>query len=350
MRTLTLVCMAALVGCDGGEVSFEDLPSELSATACAAYQSCGSAYALSGPMASDQCDEYVESVLRNIAFPPYRTAIESGTIVYDAAAAADCLAAYEGLDCEIVGGTALGWAHIARCSRIFVGQVAVGGACELDEECDEGSFCGGLGCPGTCEPRTPPGGTCTEPSECQLGYLCTDGTCRERVVSSGEGTCTGSATLECGFGNACVGATSETPGQCTPYSELMTRAAGESCDLTASQLCQTGLSCVLIDAGVYECRAQAASGGPCFQGAPSMCPADHQCMPGVSAFEGTCVPLPREGESCTLGALPCGLGLTCSSGTCRAMANIGEACADNSGCFSNRCESGVCVGPQICPT
>src|SRR5688500_7778365 len=106
MRAYSSLCCALLiVACDGEEVAFEDLPTELASAACDAYQDCGAGYALPAPLGSDGCDAYFASVYRNLVLPSYEAAIDAGTIAYDADAAADCLAQYDELGCGLLGGS-----------------------------------------------------------------------------------------------------------------------------------------------------------------------------------------------------------------------------------------------------
>ncbi len=69
----------------------------------------------------------------------YRESVDAGRIVFDADAAVRCLDAMEAVACaEFWSDT--GWS--SACEQVFVGQVANGSACTLDDDCaDAASSC-----------------------------------------------------------------------------------------------------------------------------------------------------------------------------------------------------------------
>jgi hypothetical protein len=341
----TWLAMMLVVGCDGGggPLPLEDLPDEFASGVCTVIDECS----LSSPtlvFEDEACESFFESVYRNGYIAIYGSAIERGTIEYDAQAARDCIAQYESQGCELLSaGVTVEYAEI--CARIFRGTVADGGACSLSEECGEDSYCGGEECPGTCMARTPEGSACTDFSQCAVGYYCLSGTCRTLGRGPSGGPCDQGESLDCPTDEVCVGATSETPGTCTSYDQLRTRGEGEECEFSANdgELCREGLSCALVD-GVAVCVAPVETGDDCFVGAaPSMCPSGNVCE---STAEGsTCVALPLEGERCED---MCVYGLRCLDGVCGAPRDNGEACTDGRDCGSQRCEEGVCAVPDDC--
>lgn len=102
--------------------------------------------------------------------------------------------------------------------------------------------------------------------------------------------------------------------------------------------CADGLFC---DAnGSKTCKPLLAPGDACMG---LGCPTGHWCdVPG-----GTCQPLPKQGEACTVLCEPAA---TCSGGTCQARPPAGQPCLDQQCEYGATCVADTCVedAPLIC--
>lgn len=131
---------------------------------------------------------------------------------------------------------------------------------------------------------------------------------------------------------------------CAPYVNLR----GSSWTPTRLKACADGYNSGTCDdyfapGGPKACQPQA---GTIADGAA--CAASDQCKSGycnIGATScGTCVAPAKAGEACST-AKPCGLGLTCASNKCYALAGVGEACSfTGASCKSGLyCTSGKCA-------
>jgi hypothetical protein len=357
--TARLLCALGLASalfvtaaCDGG-LAITDVPAAYADTICSTYRNCAPADLLGSAL--DDCDANYTGIFTNAVLPVWQSALDRGTVGYDADAASRCLTETQALGCN-----AFNLAGPAACREILVGTLDTGSPCSFDEECVGDAYCNGADCPttsGTCSPRSAGGGACDADSECLTGLVCNAGSCGASASRSG-GPCDGPDAIECPIDEACVGGSDEAVGTCTPITSLRTAAEGEMCELGGTQIfCQQGLACAAVALGAggatFECRARVAAGGACFVAAPSMCPDDQYCDadPTMGAVEGTCQARPTESQPCamTLTGTFCGAGLVCLGGeTCvRPKAN-GQACTDDGECFSGSCASGSCTAPSLC--
>jgi hypothetical protein len=186
------------------------------------------------------------------------------------------------------------------CGGIWVGTQPIGASCGLDVE----SF------------------TCAPGGDCVIGLdLC--GTC-QKAAALGEpcgvdvATCAGEA--------ACVGGT------------CVARAAvGGACSTSAP--CPVGASCT---GGV--CVA------PTIVGEGAACDASHRCAYRSTCSSGTCVRSALLGEDCSGRACASGRCVTEGSAkVCRALLDVGAACASALDCRSASCVSGTCRAlPDAC--
>lgn len=86
------------------------------------------------------------------------------------------------------------------------------------------------------------------------------------------------------------------------------------------------------------CKARVAVGGTATNSA--------ECERDLVLIDGKCATPRRAGESCHLLDAPCGAGLVCLEGTCKAYGGLGEACSDSAPCqFFLRCAEGTCSAP-----
>lgn len=271
--------------------------------------------------------------------------IDAGRIAYDAGAGARCLRALRGLECA--RGEDLAGA-LAECDAALVGQVALGAACLIDQECAGGAArcelapgcgAGDACCVGACVGLAAPlavGEPCSDaPEACMEGSFCSVAGGPDRVCvaipADGEACPDG----VCGAGSFCdgdrcqpageVGAACEEDDECAwpalcavdEFSSLAGACAeraeeGEECD---AELGDEG--CLLARDRCSEderCVALGAPGDPCED--------DDACLPLAVCLEGACVERLRPGAPCfELSApvgdgIPCYPGLACLDGAC----------------------------------
>jgi hypothetical protein len=157
----------------------------------------------------------------------------------------------------------------------------------------------------------------------------------------------------------CLGATANAPGKCRPYSELFAGQAGDSCDLQGQQLCDLSLVCrvdsILGDGGAQEtCAEHVASGAACRAAGPDICPSDEYCKIAVAGtLMGRCTSKPTTGAACGHGPFAqtpsiCAPYNRCQAGICRKIAQLGEQCTTDDGCYSGRCVRQACIPADSC--
>jgi hypothetical protein len=264
--------------------------------------------------------------------------VADGVARFDADAARRCLDAQRTSPC----------AEPAACAEVFVGTVAVGQPCQVDEACAGDAYCSALTpagesrCPGLCVPRIALGERCFGDFRvCSAQGLTGGVDCRFDTALSGER-----------YPFRCIAA--EAPGQARE-GEICTDYRGEA---RVSRVCAPGLDCVTRNTaeGSYAvCSGPAALGAPCV----ARCQRGAVCDFDNTVFTQRCLPFvvrEREGERCVQGnngGEVCNvlLGLDCVAGRCR---RVGTG-AENSPCFSARfgvdsCNAGLVCSPatQTC--
>lgn len=278
-----------------------------------------------------------------------RAAITAGDVVYDAAAAADCI--------EALGACALWFTdvydddvtRIPACAGVFVGQLGEKDACSLDAACGPGLHCvrGTSGCDGSCEADASEGGECLDSSECGPGQICSydaNDTCARVSVAYACGmgsacgtttTGTAAAVTICPPGLACI------DGSCSPPF-----AIGAECDDAYDAPCVAGYECLPDGLGANRCIAvstTATEGATCgFEVDASIycdARADLFCSDlGECTAFGT-----KDGDACDpyfdFGTT-CSAGLYCDYDTslCAAEKGVGDACSDDGECASHSCD------------
>jgi hypothetical protein len=100
--------------------------------------------------------------------------------------------------------------------------------------------------------------------------------------------------------------------------------------------------------------ARVASGAACKLAFPTMCPAGEYCdgvNPTMGKIDGTCKPLPTQGQDCIQdqGSSGCVEGLVCggSDKKCKPIGKNGAACTSRSECYGV-CTNGVCAAENAC--
>jgi hypothetical protein len=315
MRGALLLILAA--GCGG--IAYEDYRDELLDANCRYLVRCRAADTL------EDCRAIYEHT--QITLTSLNAAVNAGLIHYDEDAAQGCIDAYDALSCDKTRQPA---AVFDACSRAFVGQVEVGGACEFDGECGSDRCvvpdCPDQCCPGTCAkalvlPRV--GEPCT--ALCADDAFCApDSTCHALLPAGAA--CDNFASL-CQPPLQCAGLSTSGSGVCTVLPH-----EGEACEFMCAEtasLCVGG-----------TCKAAGLPGDPCADS--NACADLYTCT-----LDGMCSRYPARGMACTD---RCSDDSYCESGTCVAPKPDGEPCSFLDGeCASHFCGNGsVCSDPPRC--
>lgn len=350
---LALVAAAGCSSSTPASTPIESLGASYAGVSCQLIHDCyGDALlsALTGSTDTTSCENRAEQAYTNGALPRFQAAIAMGTMTYDGTHAQACIDALRALGCNAVTSRTP-----AACDALFVGTVAAGGACAINEECAGDAYCNtSAGCPGTCQARGGSATTCSGDEACQSGLRCAHGSCQ---APAGDGaSCQGAEGVDCAGGLICVGGSSTTAGTCGAPSTVFAGASGATCNLQMSQFCQAGLSCVVEGAQMQTCQMDGlADGTTCHISVPDQCANGSYCSGtslGTGDLEGTCAPLPTSGACATviLGAR-CAEGYVCDETTteCVELHDNGESCTGNAACASGVCTGGSCVAPAYCP-
>jgi hypothetical protein len=279
--------------------------------------------------------------------------IGASHVMFDAQAAAACLADLPGLDC---------WQNAyasENCRKVFTGTVYEGRNCYPSlpmgaQECVPGTICMAQGndCTGTCvsgsvTPRLVAiGMACNVASECvgDNGALTCAGP--NGPIASGPGTCQPpAATGPCFYDsdcstNICSGAVGTTAGTCQAAKHL-----DDSCEQSSGQ-CGPGTWCALD-----TCIQLPSIGQQCGGDSGVL----NQCLDGFCDSNRMCVRYARKGELCqplSYGS-PCGLGVNqCDSTTlqCTPMCMPGNGCGapNQMCCAGQRCNAGATCVDRVC--
>ena len=168
----------------------DQLAAELTAASCGKqFECCTSAEIMATymgithdgqPITTEaQCVDFTSAVFTTFAIAKYQTSIEQGRMIYDAAAAGDCVAAIEDASCAEYGSSQL--ASMSACRPFLLPQVADGGGCTQDYECTSDNCEGatnpidGPSTDGACAPMPGDGEACDE--NCADGLYCDGDVC-----------------------------------------------------------------------------------------------------------------------------------------------------------------------------
>lgn len=357
IRLRSALCLLLCSGCTSG-VQLAELPTELATAYCDTFDSCAGSFAAAA--IPGDCQSSFTGIFRATLLANSDDLLARGTVGYDEAQAATCLGEIQDLGCGL-----LIQATPPSCRQVLTGTIAIGETCSVSPECVGDTYCDSPSCPtsmGTCATRKANGAACDEDDECVDGLVCEDDSCGPPAGRSG-GPCGGGTGAQCPLGELCIGESEgEIPGTCTTIDSIQTAALGERCVLqeTAEEspiFCQNGLHCAVTGVdGImpsFECVEPTTSGGACFVAAPEMCPSGEYCnaSPRMLMFEGTCTPLPTQGQPCAMVELGirCAGNLVCAGEMgCVAPQDNGGACTVTAECFSGNCDEGRCSGPPLC--
>jgi hypothetical protein len=351
----------------GGGISLDDYCAAIPAHVCSTFYQ--------GRCAVYSSEAACEAALVTFTSwcPQMKREIAAGRVAYDAVLAKSCPggAWVDTLTCDEI----MQWPPLAPpCNRVFVGQIADGGACYADADCAATSYCDlGIACSGTCKPMKSVGQSVSGTDRCLPNLTIIQGVCAQPIAAGQP--CPN--YLTCAWGSTCDGTT------CQPW-----KKAGESCADPAiagsTGFCGGELSC---QNGV--CGPPAALGASCFH--PSWVKVQHadcerdlwcddmggtatgtckrplaqggacadyyDCNAGLTCVGfsggsmpvyGQCVPLLGAGAGCQ-SWIDCQSGLYCdnSSHTCVARKAGGAACMSFVECASDSCVNGQCAA--VCP-
>ncbi|MBK8263258.1 MAG: hypothetical protein IPK80_18180 [Nannocystis sp.] len=283
----------ALPAC--GQIAYEELPAEQVDALCDYMVRCG--FATDEGLCAAAWGQFIRPD------PNLDAAIEDGSVEYDAKAAEQCLEDAREAAC---GGIFFEDAPSGACEKVFVGTIANGDACWIDEQCVSQTCqvadCAMACCQGVCVAPPPDaaiGGDCSV-QDCVSGAYC------EYNFDDGSYTC----QAQKGAGVECFG----------------------------DYECSGSLGC--FDG---SCQVAPAEGAPCLGG---------RCggALGCDITSNTCQKLRGEGQSCEPAASLCAFGLACSTASmkCEAPSGVGSACSFDSGCSDAWCDYDFDTGAGTC--
>ena len=297
MSVLTLAAsVGAAGGCGGGSIPIDELADEAESALCDRYVACGDA-----PDKKTCTDatfvERRQSLVSAVA------AVKRGTIVYDGAAARECLDALRS-SCDILT------LFDESCGRTVVGTIAAGGACAISEECVGGGYCerpsgcSDACCIGTCTAavvRARVGESCAGGGGCAYGAFCQDGTCVAQLATGAACSDSGACQLSdvckrdaTGGAGTCVAGAGEGE-TCETAGFIRCRSEGNYCD-------PTSLRCTRVGQVGDACSVEL-----------------NNCAAYATCKDGVCVAFPTAGQPCDGTLLTnCYLDLVCDAGVCAA--------------------------------
>ncbi len=200
-------------------------------------------------------------------------------------------------------------------------------------------------------------------------YLTSEAECADRALgacklfagSSDDAVALGRMTFDGEAAGACLAGLNAARDQCDASLALMVQRPGQACSralgvgavepgdtCAASGECRLGGSCVIDyeDPDVNE--EEGALEGECADvGDDGDDCADRPCGTGLLCNDGTCEPMPADGDNCFGGAV-CGPGLYCDNGDCAIPKANGDDCEQAFECLSAECTDGECAGADVC--
>jgi hypothetical protein len=334
---------AGTAGGNGG-IPLGDVPAKYAAASCVALAACFGELAQEF-MNGEDCNQLLEKRIANGDFASLQQAVASGKVTYDGTKMQACLDRLSGAGCKLFTER-----EFAECVAASDGTIAEGGDCNFDFECKSPAFCKvDAACPGKCAPLQAAGAACTDDDQCQSGLICTGpGTC-EKPSAAGQ-SCQNASATPCEPGLLCFGGDPQagTPGTCKTIAELFSADLGATCNLADGPYCKPGLSCAVESVSATEIvtKCVAAGTSACTISYPDMCPTGQYCKHPDQDFNGTCTPLPGDGQPCVSDT--CVAYTRCESGTCRSLQDNGGTCQENDTCYSEACVAGKCAADTPC--
>ncbi len=324
---------------------------------CTALRECMSPDQLIAYQGAADCQSFVARQQADGELHWLADAVAAKRVVLTSSAAPRCQTDLQAYGCNVNSHRMPG-----SCKELITGQVALDGACSIDQECSGSTYCDkGAStetCPGACVAFQTSGLPCRASRECADGLECRD--CTDAKVCSGKAclallkqgdaceTLNGQPT--CPAGLICKGKPGS--GTCETRSSVFVGKLGDACDVYGA-LCQVGLVCESTTGTAGKCAALASAGDACKRAKPSQCPNDQYCdavNPGVA---GVCQFLPTDGQACVRKTCaPDNVCIAASAsdtiGTCHALTKAGAACVASAQCYSGTCDTNICVTPISC--
>ena len=317
-----LLCACGDTGGGGGPIPLDQLQVAYKAYYCNLYVRCGLVDDLITCSKAGQND---------FADADLIAAAEAGTVVYDGAAAAECLAGLTA-SCD---RTLQNFTPDA-CDRVFGGTVGDLGTCAINRECLSNSCavtpCSTTCCEGGCQGSSPP----VRPT---LGQSClTNPNCVDSYCDLNTNTCSAyiPAGASCPFGGSC--------------------ARGLECSNgTCMQLPATGAPCTQL----YDCSSIGDYCGASATCTPygltgSACTSDVMCAPWYRCDTTTseCALRPVAGDSCDNASCIDASYCDATTQKCVALLPAGAGCTSIEQCQSMQCGDSttpnVCIAPTYC--
>jgi hypothetical protein len=288
LRAWRGVVLAAVAGCSSGsgasDVTASQACADFATTNCQKLQACAPSI-----LQTDYGDLATCAARFQLACPPGPATIGS---TWKPGALEGCSRSLEAQTCTDYLTGYLSGESPGACA--LTGSIPLGSSCAVDSQCASG-FCQTLAANscGACATRSPVGGACAYPADCeQTGLTCVGGSCVPLAVLGAEcdETHPCQPLLYCSANGMCVarlglGATCDS-------------TIPNPCDLTLSLTCSLDSKCVVAPI--------ASIGAPCGStagGAVTVCESSGECLtPGGSTL-GTCQAAAADGTTCnpTLG-------------------------------------------------
>jgi hypothetical protein len=281
----------------------QGLPEELASGICAALEGCLGETLLEVTLDVSDCEERTAAELRDGDFTFLQASIDAGRVVFDDDQLAACVTDYAALGCEVVASRAP-----ASCKALIDGQVEVGDACVLDDDCTAGAFCDrDAACPGLCAELLGEGDDCDRNDQCESGLSCVDHECDEDAEEGDA--CDGGVAPPCHLGLLCIGEDpdEDQAGECMAADDVLVVDEGDPCDVLGGEWCKEGLACVVDVTGsggsarvVTVCMERVGSGDACHTSLlPQQCPSGEYCPADLDPeFMADCAPRPISAQPC----------------------------------------------------
>jgi len=296
----------------GGGIKIDDFPEEFAAAICERDVRCG--------FQPDAATCAESQIFAGNDVETTVGAVQAGTLKYSETQAKKCLDFVRGDDCTFDGF------HIASaCDDLFIGTLAAGTACVIDDECAD--F-----------------GACTQTdAACNRAVACCAGTCAAGPAVAAEGApCgdTGGAGTVCDDNLYCKD-TGGATGTCT----VLIQGEGTACD-TFFDTCGDPLYCNIQDFTTFtgKCAKPAASGAACVVADLLPC---EDARDYCDATSNTCTRAVGVDAACS-DTIACVGFATCTAAKCVANPSVGAACdaANGPDCLGTlECTNAVCTAP-----